>query len=276
MDAIQVREIFVHPVKGLTAERRQRVQLAKDFGIVGDRAFALMFVDAGDPQPQTPWLPKKHFAVQNDWGKLAALECRYDSDRHILEVCQNGEVAICESVNTTSGRDRLSQFFSQYLQTLTPSPAARHPQATTVQLVGTSTGETRYPDRDKGQISLVSQATLDNIASQMEVPKVDARRFRPNVVVEGIDAWEEFDWVGRHLQLGTVTVEVTARISRCLNIEVNPQTGDRDLPLLKGLSEHFGHVHTGVIARVLEEGWVETGDRLQLDAVVSPQFQPQK
>nr|WP_206043796.1 MOSC domain-containing protein [Geitlerinema sp. P-1104] len=262
MAAIEVKTIFKHPVKGFTPQVCDRVELRRDFGMVGDRAFAFMFTDTGNPQPQTPWLPKKYLAVQNDWGGLAKLRCSYHPHRQELELHLGETLAIVESVSTEEGRDRLSQFVSDYLQTLTPSPTARHPQATPVRLIGMPTEDTRYPDRHPGQISLLSQATLDAIAAKVGQSQIDSRRFRANFVVDGLPPWGEFDWVGRQLQLGTATIEVLAPIGRCLNIDVNPDTGDRDLPLLSQLPTHFGHAQTGVIARIVEGGFVQCGDTL--------------
>lgn len=263
MARIEVKTIFKHPVKGFTPQPCDRVALKEDFGMVGDRAFAFMFTDMGNPQPQTPWLPKKYLAVQNDWPDLAKLRCEYDDQRQELELCLNETLTVVESVATAEGRDRLSQFISDYLHTLTPSPAARHPQNTAVRLIGTATGETRYQDRDQGQISLVSQATLDDIAAKIGQPQLDPRRFRPNFVIDGLPPWGEFDWVGQQLHLGDATIQVTAPIGRCLNINVNPDNGDCDLPLLSQLPAHFGHAQTGVIATIVHGGTVQRGDALK-------------
>lgn len=259
---MKIREIFVYPVKGLTAQPLDRVELAENFGIIGDRAFALMFTDMGEPQPLTPWLSKKHFAVQNDWGKLASLNCSYHSNSQTLEIRYHGELLATENLGTETGRDRISAFFTEYLQTLTPSPSARHPQKSPVVLVGTGTGETRYQDRDQGQISIISQATLDDIAQKFGIDAIDRRRFRPNFIVDNLAAWGEFKLVGNQLKLGSALVEVTARIGRCLNIDVNPDTGDRDISLLAKMSEKFGHAQTGVIAKVITGGRVTTGETI--------------
>lgn len=260
MCAIEVTRIFKYPVKGLTAQGCDRVELRRDFGVVGDRAFAFMFTDMGNPQSETPWCSKKHLAVQNDWGELAALTCRYDAERQELELCLDEGPVLVESVLTEVGRDRLGQFVTDYLQGLTPSPTARHPQATPVRLIGTATGETRYQDRYQGQVSIVSQATLDDIAAKLGEPELDVRRFRPNVVVDGVPPWGEFAWLGRQGRLGTARVEVTARIGRCLNVDVNPDTGDRDLSLFAQLPKLFQHGQVGVIAKVLDGGTVRLGD----------------
>jgi uncharacterized protein YcbX len=264
MDKIDIREIFVHPVKGLSARRCDHAELVENFGLRGDRAFALMFADTGTPEPLTPWLSKQHFAVQNDWGKLAALDCSYDGAGQTLEIRHNGESLLVADVGTSRGRDRVGDFFTAYLQTLSPSPAARHPRATPVRLVGTPTGETRYQDRDRGQISIISRATLDDIARKVGIDAIDPRRFRPNLIVDGIGPWAEFDWVGCRLRAGPALVQVTAPIGRCLNIDVNPDTGDRDVPLLSELSKQFGHAQTGVIATVIEGGAIAKGDAIEI------------
>ena len=90
------------------------------------------------------------------------------------------------------------------------------------------------------------------------------RRFRPNIVVTGIDAWSEFDLVGKQLSLGDAKITVTAKIGRCMNIEVDPETGDRDVPLLSVLKEKYGHSYTGVLATVESDGVVAVGNILQV------------
>ena len=57
-------------------------------------------------------------------------------------------------------------------------------------------------------------------------------------------------------------VTVAARIGRCLNIEVNPETGDRDLALFSLLREKFGHAQAGVLATVESDGVVAVNDCL--------------
>ncbi|MGB3239035.1 MAG: MOSC domain-containing protein [Geitlerinemataceae cyanobacterium] len=260
MTAPTVTQLFTHPIKGLTPQEIDRTILETDFGIPGDRAFALMFTDATEePERLVPWMSKKHFAVQNDWPGLAALDCRYYPENHCLIVRKNKEEVL--SANTTTERDRIDLFFSDYLAGLTPTESARHPHPSSVKLVGDPTGNTRYPDRHPVHISLVSQATLEAIAAAVG-DRIDVRRFRPNILLDGVSPWEEFEWVGREISIGTAKLTISAPIGRCLNIEVNPETGERDLPLFSLLQEHFGHGKTGVVAKVNIGGAVEVGDGL--------------
>ncbi|NMG19300.1 MOSC domain-containing protein, partial [Brasilonema bromeliae] len=153
-------------------------------------------------------------------------------------------------------------FFTGYLAGIYPSQAARHPNRAPLQLVG-EFGKTRYPDREAVHISLVSQATLNHL-SEIAGRQIDVRRFRPNIVLDGVPAWGEFDWVGKEMQLGTARIAITARINRCLNIEVNPETGERDISLLTLLQKNFQHTQTGVLAQVITNGTVAIGDTLRI------------
>ncbi len=276
MSQATVTQLFIHPIKGLTPQKcdyregsafAHRPVLIPGYGIKGDRAFALMFVDTEEiASPETlPWRSKKHFAVQNDWPGLARLKCTYDPENAILRVSigQSSSPLLVAATNTPQGRAAISAFFTGYLAGLKPTEKARHPQHSPVQLVGTSTGETRYSDRRSGHISIISQATMDEI-SRCVGAEVDIRRFRPNIVVDGVAPWSEFDWVGKELYLGESRILVSARIGRCVNIEVNPETGDRDLPLCRLLTEQFGHLQTGVVAEVIRGGNIQIGQGLEI------------
>ncbi|WP_449420676.1 MOSC domain-containing protein [Phormidium nigroviride] len=269
MTSITVKQLFSHPIKGLTPYECDRILLTEGHGIKGDRAFALMFTDsikAGEMPvlENIPWMSKKHFAVQNDWPLLAALKCHYQPETGILTVKREGVTVLEAETETTNGRDRIGSFFTEYISTLEPTKEARHPTRSPLLLVGDSSGETRYPDREPVHISILSQATLDNL-SEVAGNFVDVRRFRPNIVIDGVPAWEEFNWMGKEFQLGSARVLVSAKIGRCPNIEVDPDTGNRDLPLLSLLQQQFGHAQTGVLAKIISSGNVAIGDMLTVN-----------
>lgn len=262
MNKISVHQLFIYPVKGLSAQKCDRVNLQVGHGIPGDRTFALMYKETLHCNVSTtvPWMKKHNFAMQNDWPGLAALDCFYESANGILTVKRKGVELLVADSNTATGRDLISAFFSGYLAGIYPSQAARHPNRAPLQFVG-EFGKTRYPDREAVHISLVSRETINHL-SELAGQSIDVQRFRPNIVVEGIPAWKEFDWVGQEIQLGTARIAVTARINRCLNIDVNPQTGERDINLLSLLQKHFHHTQTGVLAQIITNGSVEIGEQL--------------
>ncbi|MGL4375764.1 MAG: MOSC domain-containing protein [Microcoleaceae cyanobacterium] len=304
MSTPMVKNLFIHPVKGLTPQEcdratggpgGDRVFLTEGHGIKGDRAFALMFLDIEietDTDTDTflehnksfiptlqniHWMSKTNCAVQNDWPALAVLNCHYDFLSQFLTVKKEGKILLNANTNTKLGRVQISRFFTRYLKKFDPTPEARHSARSPVVLVGSSNGNTRYPDRETAHISLVNQATLDQLSSlrnpvsespksdaeiQAEKPGFFARRFRPNIVLDGIAPWEEFNYIDQTFQLGDAHIYITARINRCVNIEINPETGERDLPLLSLLKDNFGHKQMGILATVVKSGYVHIGDRL--------------
>lgn len=202
----EIKELFTHPVKGLTPQKCDRVFLLNGHGIPGDRAFALMYesVTTDIPDSAIPWMQKKNFAMQCDLPVLAALNCQYDSNSTIMTVKQGDRKLLSAAINSPEGRDRLSSFFSEYI-------APYRPQKGTLRLIGDIGGKTRYSDRQPVHISLVSQATLDALSSAAG-QEIDARRFRPNVVLAGVNAWEEFSWVGQELQIGQAKIKISSTL----------------------------------------------------------------
>lgn len=252
---ITVNQLFTHPVKGLTPQAQNQVYLQAGHGIVGDRALALMYdsIAPQTPSAVVPWMRKKNFVMQCDFPTLAALACDYNPQTATLTIQRQGAELLTAQTNTITGRDAIGTFFTKYL--------AAHINNQRLRLVGDSTGNTRYPDRAIADVSLVSQATLTHL-SAIAKTVVDVRRFRPNLVVDGIPAWAEFDFVGKQFRLCDTLLEITAPINRCLNIDVNPDTGERDLALLALLQRHFNHKQTGVLAKVITGGNVSPSAEL--------------
>ena len=64
-------------------------------------------------------------------------------------------------------------------------------------------------------------------------------RFRHNIAIEGIEPWEELDWLGRRVRIGDVEFEAPRVKVRCLATHANPSTGARDLALMTILTSSF-------------------------------------
>ena len=105
-------------------------------------------------------------------------------------------------------------------------------------------------------INLESVRTLETLIGA----KLNPLRFRPNLIVDGLPAWSEFDLIGKTLRVGAATLEIFQRTERCAATNVDPETGARDLKIPSFLSRTLGHADFGVYARVVEGGAVSVGD----------------
>jgi uncharacterized protein YcbX len=71
---------------------------------------------------------------------------------------------------------------------------------------------------------LIGQASLEDL-SQKVGRSLEMLRFRPNLVIEGSDAYAEDSW--KRIRIGDVEFRVVKSCSRCILTTIDPQTGER-------------------------------------------------
>jgi uncharacterized protein YcbX len=92
---------------------------------------------------------------------------------------------------------------------------------------------------------------------------VDGRRFRPNIVVGGVEGLAEREWPGRRLRIGTAVVEPAQLRGRCVMTTYDPDTLAQDLSVLKRIAKELD----GTLAldtSVIEPGVIREGDPVEL------------
>ena len=93
--------------------------------------------------------------------------------------------------------------------------------------------------------------------------EVNYSRFRGNLILSGINAWEEFNWLGKIISIGDVKFEIFRKTKRCAATNVNPKTGLRDLNIPNQLQKIYGHYDLGVYGRVLSKGTIKINDEIK-------------
>jgi hypothetical protein len=124
---------------------------------------------------------------------------------------------------------------------------------------------------DAMPLSLITTQTIASLgAAAGVVERLDPLRFRPNLLVEAASVgagFPEDQWVGRELAIGSLRMRVDQRDERCVMINANPSTTERDLPLLKAA----GAAHdacAGVYGTVVAPGRVSVGDEVVIQNVL--------
>jgi uncharacterized protein len=87
----------------------------------------------------------------------------------------------------------------------------------------------------------------------------DRRRFRPNIVIEGVDGATEQDWVRGRLRVGDALLFVEEGCERCVITTIDPDTTEVDLDVLRRARLEVGGM-MGVYCSVLQPGPVAVGD----------------
>jgi uncharacterized protein YcbX len=251
-----VARISIAPVKGLALLHPDEVQL-EETGVLENRRFHIVDADG-----------RRYNQLRN--GMLVQIQQAYDSGRERLTLTfpdgtvADGEIALGDEVTTdfyrrpVSGRivegpwsEELSRWAGRPLRLVQSPPGAA-------------------VDRGRGHVSLVSRASLAELASQggQDGP-VDGRRFRMLFELDGCAAHEEDGWVKRQLRIGEACVRIRGDVGRCAITTQNPETGVPDFDTLRtigayrpaGTNENGNkHLPFGVYGEVVEPGKVAVGD----------------
>ena len=251
-----VQELFVYPVKGLSAQPLDSVELQPGKGFAHDRMFAFARPD-GRYRPGTrEGLPKQEFFALVSDHRLAGLGTHLDTRTDVLTARVAGHDVLKADLGTEVGRDEAVRFFTRVLDL----PAGVEA------LVARESGR-RFTDAAAAGDGPMDWISLINLASVRDLESrtglvIDRLRFRANVFVDGLPAWSELDAIGQEFDLGGVRVRAVRQTKRCAATEVDPATGRRDVPVVTMLDRTYGHQIMGIYLEVLTAGVVAKGSEV--------------
>ncbi len=244
---MRLERIYRHPVKSVGAEALERVALASGVPMPGDRVFAVAH-GRSDWAPDAPeWMRCHNFVRVANVPALSAAEVAYDAEDETIRCKCLDAPALDADLKTDAGRDALADWVGRITGDVLPGPfqVARAPGAT-------------LTDSSRQTPSLMSLASLRALSEQMGAD-LDARRFRGNFWVDGLEPWAEFDLIGRNIRFGDVVLRVTRPIERCVATTANPESGLRDWNPLPPLKRLHGSPDFGVLVEIVEGGTLSLG-----------------
>lgn len=242
--------LYRYPIKGLSPEPLTHTHLEARGGVPGDRLYAIENGPSGFDTAAPRFLPKAHFLMLMMNETLAALSTRFDAASRCLSIARGDDTLLCENLDSEAGRRVVEAFFDAYSAADLRGPAR----------VLSAPGHAFW-DRGTPLVSLINLASLDELAEHAGA-FLHPLRFRANLYVEGLPAWQEFDFVGGHIRIGDVVLKGVDRINRCAAINVDPRTATRDLDLPATLRDHFGHRQCGIYLEIVSGGDIAIGDRI--------------
>lgn len=245
----KIAGLWRHPIKGFAPEHVDQVTLTANAFFPCDRLYAIE-VGASGYQVESPqFLSKMKYAVLARFPAIAALKTRYDAVRNVFEI-QDQAYAL----DTETGRHRLCR----HIETVLSLHEDFDPAETPLRLLSIAPEHHpgfRFTDSSKGFVSLLNLNSLRDLETRSHL-SLDPMRFRANIWLEGLDAFEDHDWVGRHIHFGEYgpVLEGLKPIERCIATHVNLKTGKRDADVCPSLWTQYGHRNLGLYARVLRDG----------------------
>jgi uncharacterized protein len=206
-----VKALFRYPVKSMAGETLTAAQLGWH-GIEGDRRFAFRRVQETGG---FPWLTAGRFPTLIRYQPYSAIAGNGAQPPTHVRTPAGVELELAGEAL----RAELSAAFGAEVQLM----------------------QLNHGMFDEAPLSLISTGTLNTIAARAECApdSVDARRFRPNILVETIaDApFPEDAWVGKLVVFGeqpeAPALSVAQRDVRCAMVNLDPETGSVTPQILK-------------------------------------------
>jgi uncharacterized protein YcbX len=260
-----IAALYRYPVKGLTPELCDSLTVLPSGRVKGDRVLGVRF--ANSPAEDDSWSSKREMLVLMNTPGLARLQVRLDTTQRRLRIDLEGETLIDTELDQT-GRTRIANALAGFAEAQDENPLRDQPERLPLRVIGDGITP-RYHDNEGGQVTLHGRASVAALAEALGEPELSELRFRSNISVEGLPAWEELGWIGRGLRIGDLTFSVVKAKVRCLATHANPSTGIRDQPVLTTLTETFGHAQPTLGISLVPTnggGVLHLGDAVQLIA----------
>ena len=250
--AIRITEIWRHPIKSHGRELLDDVVLEAGATMPWDRAWAVLHEASRFDRDNPEWAHCATFGRVAKAPELAAINTHFNAETGVMVLTHPRRAPLEFSPASPTGE-------AEFIDWVTPLyPEGRVAPTGLAQVPGRGMTDSDYPS-----VSINSHASLRAL-SQRAGREMSAMRFRGNIWIDGIAAWEEFDWVGKRLGIGGVVLEVVEPIERCTATTANPETGKVDFDTIRLLEEDYGHKDFGVRAVVITGGRIANGDELRL------------
>lgn len=272
MSEVVVKELTVYPVKGCQGTRLEKAEITER-GLKGDRLFAL--VENGQPldQIKAPQLGGLGVSWNEGSEKLVFSHPNHGSFEHTRQ--KIGDLVPTKYIlDTFEGRDQGDEI-AKWLRSVTGRSVRliTASEAWKQNLPLEQFNRLHETLRDRfyavSPVSISNVASLEDLNGRLKSP-VPMNRFRMNIVVEGLEAFEE-ECV-ESLSTERVSLERVTVAERCIIVTTDQETGERKKSdLLQTLnkfhrrpkSERFGSgLVFGAYMAVAREGELRVGDRM--------------
>lgn len=264
---MKVTAIYHYPIKGCRAVALHAAEL-DDSGVRDDRRLMLV-------------APDGTFLSQARHPRLALIHPKVDGD--VLEV-SGSEMEPLSLTIEEHGRERSAEFWFDQIAVVDQGDVAAdwfsEFLGTECRLVTTRVDFDRSPPAegvlthrqrrftDAGNLHITTEASLADLNGRLSTP-IPMNRFRPNLVIDGEDAFAEDSW--KRLQIGDVSLNATITCERCSIVATNQETAQRSKEPLKTLADYrkfqggFGSgVIFGIHLDVSTCGRVRVGDSVEV------------
>ena len=260
--SISISSINYCPVKSVSFQTTKSCEIRKNIGIIGDRIFAF---SRGLDFKQAQLFEKKLEERRGKWNKILTLKNSpslnkynflFDNDK--LTLTQNNNKIFTININETGEYELLSNKILE-LESFLQKPIYLMKNKD-IPFFDTSISNKTILNHS---ISLINTKSVEDFQNKTN-QEIETQRFRGNIFVDGVDAWEERNWIGKIIKINDISFKVEKNIPRCVAINLKPNTDDNSLNLLQSLKKTYNHFDMGVYLTALNDGLINIGDNISI------------
>ena len=228
----RVVSLYRYPVKSMAAQVLDEVDVSWQ-GLAGDRRWA--FVQDGHERSDFPWLTIRELPVMWTYQPFFVDPLRPDKSPTVVRTPSGPELDVAD-------------------------PALAAELGLGVRVIKQERGIF-----DAFPLSLISTRTVADLGATVDTA-LDPLRFRPNFVIEPVGEmpYPEEAWVGSVLQIGDVRMRVDKKDQRCIMVNVDPKTTQRNSTILKAIGRER-QACLGVYGSTVAPGRVAIGDLVSIE-----------
>ena len=248
---IKIENLFHSPVKSISFTESDSFNILKGKGIESDRIFA--FVQNMDSSKIKNLIedPKSrklnNFITLKNTPELNKYNFTYIKDKLILKkqdeiiisinpLSDNEKKLLCEKVTQIITKDKPLDFLMD----------EKNPFFDTM------------PDNS---ISLINKKSINDFSKKISTD-IEFERFRANIYIDGLAAWEERNWIGKTIKINNVDFVVSDEISRCSATNLRPSTDIVTINLPNELKKIYDHINMGLYLVPQQNGVISKDDKI--------------
>ncbi|AHL33061.1 molybdenum cofactor sulfurase [Pseudomonas brassicacearum] len=225
---LRLSALYRYPLKSGKGQPLQGIGLDK-LGLDGDRRW--MLVDEGTGRFLTQRAVAKMSQLSALWNEAGGLTLSAPGHGTVdvslpadLQEQRRGVIIWRDTLRVPDAGDEAAAWVSEFIGHPTrlvhvPVELARTTAA------GYGKDDDKVAFADGFPLLLIGQASLVDLSNRVG-RALEMLRFRPNLVIEGSEAFAEDGW--KRIRIGEVEFRVVKPCSRCIMTTVDPQTGERD------------------------------------------------
>jgi len=248
---IKIENLFYSPVKSISFEESESLNVLIDRGIESDRIFA--FVQNLDSNSIKNLIedPKSrklnNFLTLKNSPELNQYNFTYAKNKLILKkkdeiiisinpFSKNEKKLLCDKINQIILKDKKLDLLMD----------EKNPFFDTM---------------PNNSISLINKKSISDFSNKIST-NIEIERFRANIYIDGIAAWEERDWIGKTININNINFFVSDEISRCSATNLKPSTDIVTINLPNQLKKTYDHINMGLYIVPQQNGVISKEDKI--------------